>query len=337
LPIPPRSRSDLPKTGPTQKDVAHAAGVSQSAVSRVFAGRGYVAAEVRREIEKAARRLGYVPDMAARSLVSGRSNIVAVVTSNITHPFVPQLLEKITLSIQQRGQEVLLLNSPPGQDIDRQVPIAMRYRVRGILIANVSIGTASIKRVRASGTPIVMVNRYVEEKAVHAVSCDNAHGSRLIADALTDAGYRRIAYIGGLSSSPTNEVRKQGFISALKAHGLEPVLSRDGEFTHAWGYEAVSLLAAQKQPVEAVLCGDDMVALGMLDGLREHRGSFRQMPAVVGFDNIPNASWSPYMLTTYSNPLDDMVEAALSLLELPADAAPVRKVMKGELVRRNSF
>lgn len=327
----------MQKNGPTQKDVARVAGVSQSAVSRVFAGRGYVAAEVRREIERAARKLGYVPDMAARSLVSGRSNIVAVVTSNITHPFVPQMLEKLTLAIQRRGQEVLLLNSPPGQDIDRQVPIAMRYRVRGILIANVSIGTAIIKRVRASGTPIVMMNRYVEEKAVHAVSCDNAHGSRLIADALVAAGHRRIAYIGGLSASPTNVVRKQGFLKALKAHGLAPALSLDGEFTHAWGYAAVDLLAAQKPPVDAVLCGDDMVALGMLDGLRERYDRFKRMPAVVGFDDIPNASWSPYMLTTYSNPLDDMVEAALSLLELPADAVPMRKVMEGVLVRRKSF
>lgn len=327
----------MSKNGPTQKDVARAAGVSQSAVSRVFAGRGYVAVEVRREIEKAARKLGYVPDMAARSLVSGRSNIVAVVTSNITHPFVPQMLEKLTLAIQRRGQEVLLLNSPPGQDIDRQVPIAMRYRVRGILIANVSVGTASIKRVRASGTPIVMMNRYVEEKAVHAVSCDNAYGSRLIADALVEAGHRRIAYIGGLAASPTNTVRKQSFLSALQAHGLAPVLSRDGEFTHAWGHAAVDLLAAQEPPVDAVLCGDDMVALGMLDGLRERGGSLRRMPAVIGFDDIPNASWSPYMLTTYSNPLDDMIEAALTLLELPADATPVRKVMKGVLVRRASF
>jgi LacI family transcriptional regulator len=332
-----RRKQNIEKTGPTQKDVAREADVSQSAVSRVFAGQGYVAAEVRQRIEKAARRLGYMPDMAARSLVKGRSNIVAVVTSNITHPFVPQLLEKMTLAIQQRGQEVLLLNSPPGQDIDRQLPLALRYRVKGILIANVSIGAKIAKQVRNSGTPVVMVNRYVEEKAVHAVSCDNLQGSRLIAHDFLAAGKKRIAYVGGLADSPTNVARKQGFLHALAEQGVEPAMVLDGAFSHAWGYEAVSLLRARRTPIDAVFCGDDMVAIGMLDGFRGMPGGLAQAPAIVGFDDIPNASWPPYMLTTYSNPLDQMIELALDLLELPADTAPRREVLPGLLVRRNSF
>jgi DNA-binding LacI/PurR family transcriptional regulator len=325
------------KNGHTQKDVAREAGVSQSAVSRVFAGRGYVAAEVRQKIEKAARKLGYLPDMAARSLVKGRSNIVAVVTSNITHPFVPQMLEKMTLAIQQRGQEVLLLNSPPGQDIDRQLPLALRYRVKGILIANVSIGARIAKQVRQSGTPIVMVNRYVEEKAVHGVSCDNVHGSRMVARDFIAAGKRRIAYIGGPPDSPTNVVRREAFLQALRERDIQPEVVLEGAFTHAWGYEAAGLLGKRRPPVDAVFCGDDMVAIGMLDGYRGMPGGLAAAPAIVGFDDIPNASWPPYMLTTYSNPLDGMIEAALDLLDQPAEQPPVRKVLEGTLVRRASF
>ncbi|HTJ98762.1 MAG TPA: LacI family DNA-binding transcriptional regulator [Bordetella sp.] len=342
---PQRPTSDLPKprsrrtqkNGHTQKDVAREAGVSQSAVSRVFAGRGYVAAEVRHQIEKAARKLGYLPDMAARSLVKGRSNIVAVVTSNITHPFVPQMLEKMTLAIQQRGQEVLLLNSPPGQDIDRQLPLALRYRVKGILIANVSIGARIARQVRQSGTPIVMVNRYVEEKAVHGVSCDNVHGSRLVAEGFIAAGKRRIAYIGGLADSPTNVVRREAFLQALREHGVTPEVILEGAFSHAWGYEAAGILGKRRTMVDAVFCGDDMIAIGMLDGYRGMPGGLAAAPAIVGFDDIPNASWPPYMLTTYSNPLDRMIEVALDLLDQPADQAPVREVLQGELVRRASF
>jgi DNA-binding LacI/PurR family transcriptional regulator len=332
-----RRTQRVAKTGHNQKDVAREAGVSQSAVSRVFAGRGYVAAEVRQKIEKAARRLGYLPDMAARSLVKGRSNIVAVVTSNITHPFVPQMLEKMTLAIQQRGQEVLLLNSPPGQDIDRQLPLALRYRVKGILIANVSIGARIARQVRQSGTPIVMVNRYVEEKAVHAVSCDNVHGSRLVAEGFIAAGKRRIAYIGGLSESPTNIIRKNAFLQALQERGVKPAVVLEGAFTHAWGYEAAGLLGKRRTPVDAVFCGDDMVAIGMLDGYRGMPGGLAAAPAIVGFDDIPNASWPPYMLTTYSNPLDRMIEVALDLLDQAADRPPVREVLPGQLVRRASF
>ncbi|AOB30988.1 hypothetical protein AKI39_10220 [Bordetella sp. H567] len=334
----PKSRAPrAQKNGNTQKDVAREAGVSQSAVSRVFAGRGYVAAEVRQQIEKAARKLGYLPDMAARSLVKGRSNIVAVVTSNITHPFVPQMLEKMTLAIQRRGQEVLLLNSPPGQDIDRQLPLALRYRVKGILIANVSIGARIARQVRQSGTPIVMVNRYVEEKAVHGVSCDNVHGSRLVAYDFIAAGKRRIAYIGGLPDSPTNVVRRDAFLQALREQGVTPEVVLEGAFSHAWGYEAAGILRERDVPVDAVFCGDDMVAIGMLDGYRGMPGGLGSAPSIVGFDDIPNASWPPYMLTTYSNPLDRMIDVALDLLEQPADLTPVREVLQGELVRRGSF
>ncbi|ARP81377.1 hypothetical protein CAL12_11600 [Bordetella genomosp. 8] len=338
IPALPKSRSPRTrKNGYTQKDVAREAGVSQSAVSRVFAGRGYVAADVRQQIEKAARKLGYLPDMAARSLVKGRSNIVAVVTSNITHPFVPQMLEKMTLAIQRRGQEVLLLNSPPGQDIDRQLPLALRYRVKGILIANVSIGGRAARQVRQSGTPIVMVNRYVEEKAVHGVSCDNVHGSRLVARDFIAAGKQRIAYIGGLPGSPTNVVRRDAFLQALREQGVTPDVVLEGAFTHAWGYEAAGLLNRRRPPVDAVFCGDDMVAIGMLDGYRGLPGGLAAAPSIVGFDDIPNASWPPYMLTTYSNPLDRMIEAALDLLDGPTDQPPVREVLQGELVRRSSF
>jgi DNA-binding LacI/PurR family transcriptional regulator len=334
---PAQKRQGAMSLGATQKDVARAADVSQSAVSRVFAGKGYVALEVRRRIETAAKRLGYMPDMLARSLVKGRSNIVAVLTTNITHPFVPQILEKLTLATQLRGQEVLLLNAPPGQDLERLVPLALTYRVKGILVANVTLGTKMTALARKSGTPIVLVNRYAEEDNVHTVSCDNADGGRLIAHGLLDAGKRRIAFVGGVAASPTNVARKKGFLDALAERGVRPVFVADGIYSHAWGYEAARGLRAAHPDVDAVFCGDDMVALGMLDGYRGEDPHPQGVPAIVGFDDIPSASWPPYMLTTFSNPLDEMAAAALDLLDLPADAPPQRKLIPGRLIRRRSF
>lgn len=320
----------------TQADVAREAQVSQSAVSRVFAG-GYVAREVREKIEQAASRLDYRPDLVARTLVKGRSDIVAVLTTNITHPFVPLLLEQLTQSTQARGLDVLLLNVPLGQDIGRLVPLAQAYRVKGIIVANVNIDEASIARARASATPMVIVNRHAEELRVHTVSCDNVDGARLIANDLYNAGKRRLAFIGGPANSPTNTARKKGFVDKLAERGMAPAFVVDGSFSHAWGYEAAGFLKTACPDVDAVFCGDDVVALGVLDAWRDDPLRAAAPPAIVGFDDVPSASWSPYMLTTFRHPLADMVEAALDLLGLPADAEPQHQMLRGQLVRRRSF
>ncbi|MBN8749751.1 MAG: LacI family DNA-binding transcriptional regulator [Variovorax sp.] len=321
----------------TQADVARAANVSQSAVSRVFAGHGYVAPEVREKIEAAGRRLNYSPNLVARTMAKGRSNIVAVLTTAITHPFVPHLLEQLTLATQARGLDVLLLNVPQGQQIERLVPLAKAYRVKGIIVANVTLAESSMALARQGGTPVVIVNRYAEDEGVHTVSCDNVDGARRIANDMLNAGLRRLAFIGGLATSATNTARRKGFLDKLAERGIAPALVAEGAFSHAWGYEAAGRLKRECPDVDGVFCGDDVVALGVIDGYRDEPNPSGTMPAIVGFDDIPSASWSPYMLTTFRNPLEEMVEAALDMLDLPADARPQRKLLAGTLIRRRSF
>jgi DNA-binding LacI/PurR family transcriptional regulator len=325
------------KPNPTQKDVARQAGVSQSAVSRVFAGHGYVASEVREQIATAAKLLGYVPDVHARTLVTGQSNSIALVTTNLTHPFVHVLLEKLSIAVRARGREVLLLNALPGQDIDALLPLALTYKVRGILIVNVSLGDEALAQARARRVPLVMINRYVEEdRPAHAIACDSVAGGAVIADALLDAGKQRIAFVGGLPSSATNAARKRGFLDRLGQRGVAPVFAADGSFSHSWGYEAARTLQALPEQVDAVFCGDDLVALGMLDGYRHLEGR-GPVPSVVGFDDIPQASWPAYLLTTFQNPLDAIIARALEVLELPPGEPTVRELFPGELIRRSTF
>jgi DNA-binding LacI/PurR family transcriptional regulator len=323
---------------PTQADVARLAKVSQSAVSRVFAGRGYVAPEVRAKIEAAGKSLNYSPDLVARSMAKGQSNIVAVLTTAITHPFVPHMLEQLTRATQARGLEVMLLNAPQGEQIERLVPMAKAYRVKGIIIANVTLAARSAAQAREGGTPVVILNRYVQEEGVHTVSCDNVEGARGIANEMIDAGLRRLAFIGGLATSATNTARRNGFLHQLADRGVTPAFVAEGAFSHEWGYQAAALLKRERPDVDGVFCGDDAIALGVIDGYRDDPdAASKKMPGIVGFDDIPSASWSPYMLTTFRNPLEKMVEAALNMLDLPPDAAPHRQLLTGELIRRRSF
>lgn len=322
---------------PTQADVARLARVSQSAVSRVFAGRGYVAPEVRLKIESAGKRLNYSPDLVARSMAKGQSDIIAVLTTAITHPFVPHLLEQLTRATRARELEVLLLNAPQGSQIERLVPLAKAYRVKGIIIANVTLAAGSAALAREGGTPVVIVNRYVGDEGVHTVSCDNVEGARGIANEMIDAGLKRLAFIGGLATSATNTARRKGFLDQLAERGMAPAFVSEGAFSHEWGYQAAALLKRDFPDVDGVFCGDDVVALGFIDGYRDDPAAFARMPAVVGFDDIPSASWSPYMLTTFRNPLEEMVDAALDLLDLPADAMPRHQLLPGALIRRRTF
>ena len=132
----------------TQRDVAARAGVSQAAVSRVMAEHGYVAEDVRARIMDAAAALGYRPDPVARTLITGRSNIVAVVVGNVVNPFFPVALSALTEALRQEDREVLLFNAAPGQNIDDLIPGVLRYKVAGIIVMTVA-GFASIAREKA--------------------------------------------------------------------------------------------------------------------------------------------------------------------------------------------
>jgi LacI family transcriptional regulator len=112
----------------------------------------------------------------------------------------------------------------------------------------------------------------------------------------------------------------------------------EGAFSHEWGYQAAALLRSACPDADGVFCGDDAIALGVMDGYRNNPdGSVGKMPGIVGFDDIPSASWPAYLLTTVRNPLERMVEAALDMLDLPTDVAPRRQLLAGELIRRRSF
>lgn len=117
----------------TQHDVARLAGVSQSVVSRALSG-GHVSPRTKARVLDACQTLGYVPDVGARTLVTGASNMVAVVVANIINPFYPYIFDRLTVRIQSAGQEVLLLNCPGGRDVDEMLPTVLQDKVRGVII-----------------------------------------------------------------------------------------------------------------------------------------------------------------------------------------------------------
>jgi DNA-binding LacI/PurR family transcriptional regulator len=320
---------------PTQHDVARVAGVSQAAVSRVLSG-GPVSAAATKKVMAACKKLSYVPDIGARALVTGSSNMIAVIVANIMNPFYPFFLERLTSRIQQEGREVLLLSASLERNIDDLLPVVLQYKVRGTIIMTANLSSKMAGKLREHRVQAVMVNRYSKLDATNSVACDNVSAGKVVAEAFINAGYTKLGYIGGAPSSSTNLDRKTGFLNELDASGIHPLFALDGEFNHEWGYTAGMMLRRISE-VEAVFCCDDVIAMGLIDNLREVGRNVPEDMAIVGFDDVPSAAWPSYSLTTVQQPIDEMISKALAILDLAPTDEPQHARIPGKMIYRRSF
>ena len=326
----------IPNSIATQHDIASAAGVSQSAVSRVFSG-GRVAVETRQRVLDAAQALGYRRDAIARSLVTGQTTIVAVVIGDIHNPFYPYALGMFSETFSRAGKQILLFTVPRGGTVDDVLPEALSYRVSGVIVASAELTSAAARMCADAGVPLVLFNRYVASRSAPGVTCDNRAGGRTAADHLLAQGRANFAYVGGLANTSTNRDRRRGFAERLKRSGHQIQVAVEKEYSYEWGYQAAVALLEHPQ-VDAVFCGNDIVAMGLMDGLRIRGG--RKVPddiAVVGFDDIPAAAWPGYSLTTIQQPVEAMLQATLGILDAPGDTRPRDRLrFAGPLIVRNS-
>lgn len=305
----------------TSLDVARAAGVSQSVVSRSFTPGGKVAKKTREKVLTVARELGYQPNIMARNLVKRETNIVGIIMADITNPFYPYVLQKFTERFQQLGREVLLLNVMGTQTLKDALLRALQYQVEAIIVTSATLPEDIVREYSEYDIPIILFNRYVRNSDTLAVSCDNVEGGRLIANVLLNAGHKSIAYIGGRPNTSTNEDRLKGFRDRLQERGyrLEHVVSK--EYGYEWGFAAARSLFSQRVVPDAIFCANDIIALGALDALRYDLNlSVPETVSVIGFDDIPAASWPAYALTTIRQPVDHMIDVTLTLFQQSLNA-----------------
>lgn len=324
----------------TSVDVARAAGVAQSTVSRTFDPNSRISAETRARVIAACIELGYQPNVIARSLITQRTNIVAIVMANLTAShFYPSVLEQFTHRLQAMGKQVLLLKAPPDGSVDEIIPCALGYQVDALIIASLTPGNETIDISNRGGRPVVLFNRYVTTTGASIVCCDNEKGGRLAADLLMDAGSKRIAFIAGPENTTTNLFRERGFLERLRERGYGEVIRERAAYTYQGGREAGRRLLGQNRPPDAVFCAADIIALGLMDTARNELGlRIPEDVSVIGFDDIPMASWSAYSLTTIRQPIDEMVAATLDLLGRADEISqnPEVRLLPVELILRSS-
>lgn len=325
------------------RDVAAQAGVSQSTVSRVINGRPNVRPETRARVEQALAVLGYVPNAAARSLITHRTRLLGLVVSNITNGFYPEIIEAITSRALEAGYTVMLGSA--GERVASQAAylrLLAEHRAEGVILTSTLLGDVSdLEALARSGLVIALANRTRDDLALDSVGLDNVGAGRAATSHLLNHGRCRVAYIGGHPDAPTDRDRFLGYAAALREAelALDEGLVAHGEFTRAFGYDSARALLASGWP-DAIVAGDDTIALGVLNAAADAGLRVPDDVAVVGFDDIPAASVRSIWLTTISAAARDMGEIVLSMVLdriTGRFTGPTRRVvLRPELIVRGS-
>ncbi|WP_018086710.1 LacI family DNA-binding transcriptional regulator [Desulfurispora thermophila] len=328
----------------TIKDIAKKAGVSYATVSRALNNRPEVNEKTRREIQKLAEEMGYKPNALARSLVTRESKTLGLIIPDITNPFFPEVARGVEEAAAQAGYSVFLCNTNWEEEKERKyLALLEEKRVDGIILASViQDGQQMIEHIASSNVPLIMINRILKNVNTHYVVIDNVRGACLVMEHLIENGHRDIAFIGGLSHVEATQERLQGYKMMLGAYDLpvRPELIRLGSFKRESGYQnALELLRLSPRPT-AIFAANDILALGVLQAAADLHLQVPGDLAVVGFDDIPFASYTEVSLTTVAQPKYAMGEMAAKILIEEIKEGPSREkkkiVLQPELIIRRS-
>jgi LacI family transcriptional regulator len=328
---------------PTIRDVARRAGVAPITVSRVINDSGYVSERTRQRVEKAIAELNYVPNALSQGLRFNKTNVIALVLSDVTNPFWTTVARGTEDASNEENYSVILCNTD--EDVakqDKYVQLLLRRQVDGFLLVPVSDTVDPIHSIQQQGVPLVTLDRQLSGVSVDIVRADSQGGAYELTRYLAELGHRRIAILSGPETISTSVQRVAGYKRALKdAHlKVDSELISYGRFYQDSGYErTMKLLALARRPT-AVFAGNNFIAIGVMKALYESGLRIPEDMSVVGFDDLPTGLLERPFLTVAVQPAYQMgYQATKLLLERIANAGKLSYqeiVLPTQLVIRQS-
>jgi DNA-binding LacI/PurR family transcriptional regulator len=332
----------------TIKDIAKRAGVSHSTVSRALRGSSLISTETAERIRQAALELGYHPSAVARSLKTNSTRALGVVVSNIDDPFFSEILQGIEETAQAAGYSLFIAASQcdPARE-QKIVQAMMEHRTDGVIICSTPFGSQQHRELLTNGRPIVFINHQAAEEYPYSICHDDVDGSRQITRHLIDLGHQRIAYLGNSLSGRTTRDRQAGYQQEMELAGRtvppEYIYDAPGSDPET-GFTSLNHFLDLPQRPTALVCFNDMLAIGVLKGLQQAGYRVPDDFSVAGFDNIVFSAYTNPPLTTFDQPKRFLgSEAAcliLSLLKSPlAESGSAPKgiqILRGRLLVRKS-
>ncbi len=325
----------------TSVEVAARAGVSRSAVSRVFTPGASVSPRTAEKVRKAAGELGYRPNVLARAMKAGQSKIIGLVVAYLENQFYPDAIERLSRLLQAKGYHALVfMAANTGPETDQVIAELLDYQVDGIIVASVSMSSDLTQRCEAAGVPVVLFNRAQDDARLSSVTSDNFAGGYKLGAFLVAGGHQRIGYIAGWEGASTQRDRENGFRTALTEHGIDLFARGDGAFNFEHAKNAARAMFCCPDYPDAVFVANDHMAFAVMDVLRFELGlRVPEDVSVVGYDDVALAAWPSYALTTMRQPLGRMTEACVDAIlsrlgNTPEQARQVR--LNGDLIVRGS-
>ena len=298
----------------TAQTVAEQAGVSRSAVSRAFTKGAYLDAEKRHRILSVAAEIGYQPNALAAGLKGGNSHLVAIFAGDLRNPYDTAFVSQLVGSLNAIQKWPLLIDGN-GTRAAQALEEVLRYPLDALILRGGSLSGEIVEQCARYGIPMISSGRPLSAPGVDTVCCRNDQGARMGAELLISGGRRRIGFLGGPPELYSSCERRAGVMAALEAAGLRPVAEAVGDYTVDGGHAAARALLQGAGEIDALICGNDAMAIGALSAAREIGRAVPGDLAVIGFDDIDMARWTCFDLTTVRNPIDAAVREILRLLE----------------------
>ncbi|MBP2704038.1 LacI family DNA-binding transcriptional regulator [Microbispora sp. RL4-1S] len=341
--------TDLPGS-PTLEDVARVAGVSRATVSRVINGIRNVAPEIQEAVNRAVATVGYVPNRAARSLVTRRAGAVALVVSGagderpsearvFADPFFGRVAGGILGFLRPRAVHPVLMLAETPEARDEVIAFIRQGSADGALVVSAHGEDPLPGLLAAAGVPAVLWGRPARPVPISYVDLDQRLGAALAAGRLVERGRRRVATISGPPGLPASQDRLSGFREAMARSGHPYVPDAEGDFSVTGGESAMRRLIADHPGLDGVFAANDLMAEGALRALRDRGLRVPEDVAVVGFDDAPAAAQCLPPLTTVRQPMEEMAAEMARLLLAHVDDPGLEatsRVFRPTLVVRGS-
>jgi LacI family transcriptional regulator len=305
------------KSRVTIKEIAEELGISQSTISRALADHPAISVETRSRVVEMAQKLNYVMRSPTGKIAPTR--MIGVVVAALHNQFYVHLLDRLHDELRAYGYHMMLIIDSLSEQDDYSAfePLVHQY-LDGIVLATASVDSPLVASLKALNIPIVLAVRAIDGLPFDTVEVDNEVAGQEAVRHLYDLGHRRIGFIMGPVDTSTSRDRNRGAINWLEERGIycDPALSLWGAFTHASGYSAlVTFLSMSVRPT-AIVCGNDTIAIGVLEAARKRNVDVPSKLSIIGFDDIPIAGWEMIQLTTVRQPIEEMAKlAARRLME----------------------
>jgi LacI family transcriptional regulator len=294
------------------RDVAERAGVSPATVSRVLNRTAVVDELKRRDVLAAIDELGYRPNRVASNLRRQQVQMIGVVVSDIENPHFTQMVRAAEDAAFQHGYRVLLCNTDEDPDKQRSyLEVLAAERVAGAIISPTQADAPEISQLIDLGACVVSFDRAVQDKRADAIVLANASGAAQGTQHLIQGGHQRVGFVGGPHTIQTAFERQEGYEQAMAAAGLTPLVA-EGDFRLAGG--AAAAMELVDAGATALLVANNMMAVGVLEALRERKLKVGRDVAVISIDDPPWAKLTDPPLTTLAQPVKEMSQAAVTLL-----------------------